>query len=629
MKNKWYTYGLLIIMVGGLVTLAILQYNWLGSISKAEKNRLEEGLKASSENFIADFTDVFATLDKFFSIQFINAEKDFLSQTIQNYLKWQNNVSYNEVLSEVIVVDFQANGEKIFQKLNPKNGVFEKFNPDSILLSKVRGSKNKFGTPHLSIYLGEETFLKIPVQKLSEIDINQFDLAQNLFNNFNEVQTYILLRLDNSVITSKLIPEYAAKYFGGSFQDQYQLTILNTDAEPNVYFNSTDGDVPSTPDINLQIELIEPLNMFLVDGINSNNNMFASQSVDSIIMNGTIPVTTTSITMLKGFNSLNSDMILEDVKQDVKKVKEIDVDSLNTITGSSLLNMFSTSRSGWEFWVSHKEGSLSKFVQKTRNKNLAISFGILSILGLSCIIIFIFSNRSKKLADQQMMFVAGVSHELRTPLAVIRSAAENLSEGVIQNEERKKEYAKLMLKEGRRLSDMVDQIMEFSGIQSGKRIYNFSDFNIEDFITKVMDEFTPILEEQAFVIEYVNLAKSVTINGDREALFLALSNLIQNAIKFSKDQNKVIVRVDEITFKSNKALRIQVQDFGVGVPADEKEHIFKPFYRASQSVQNQIKGNGIGLNLVQKVMLAHKGSVKLKSVENEGSTFSLIIPEKQ
>lgn len=173
---------------------------------------------------------------------------------------------------------------------------------------------------------------------------------------------------------------------------------------------------------------------------------------------------------------------------------------------------------------------------------------------------------------------------------------------------------------------MVDQIMEFSGIQTGKRIYTFSSIDIEQLMTEVKEELRPIFEEHNLKLEYSNISKLISINADHDALYLAITNLLQNAIKFSNGSDNVILRIDEVTYKSGLALRIQVQDFGVGIPTDEQDQVFKPFYRARRSVDNQVKGNGIGLSLVQKVAKAHEGSVELKSIEGEGSTFTLLIP---
>ena len=122
------------------------------------------------------------------------------------------------------------------------------------------------------------------------------------------------------------------------------------------------------------------------------------------------------------------------------------------------------------------------------------------------------------------------------------------------------------------------------------------------------------------------MAKLNVIRADENALVVAISNLIQNALKFVGNSQKIILRVDETSFKSGLALRIQVQDYGVGIPKEEQKDVFKSFYRTERSVKNQIKGNGIGLSLVERIATAHHGAVTLKSEEGNGSTFSILIP---
>lgn len=319
---------------------------------------------------------------------------------------------------------------------------------------------------------------------------------------------------------------------------------------------------------------------------------------------------------------LNSNIDVDATTQ----LQSLNVESSTHDTSITTAFVGNLSPSAWQLWLSFKAGSLDEFVSKTRNRNLTISFGILLVLGISGCMILIFAQRSRELAEQQMLFVAGVSHELRTPITVIRSAAENLSEGVVQNEDRKKEYANLMLAESKRLSEMVDQIMEFSGIQSGKRIYSITDVAIDPLMQDVLREMESMAEQKNIEIQYSNISKLPTFRADRDAIFLALTNLIRNAIKFSDAGSRVIFRVDEVTYKSELGLRMQIKDEGIGISEEEQKKIFQPFYRAEHVVSEQIKGNGIGLSLVERVAKAHNGTITVKSSPGVGSTFTLIIP---
>jgi signal transduction histidine kinase len=309
------------------------------------------------------------------------------------------------------------------------------------------------------------------------------------------------------------------------------------------------------------------------------------------------------------------------------RFRSVTKDSVFTVKRDTTINTsfeadFTTA--GWQFWLSFKEGSLDSFVNKTKNRNLVISFGILLILGFCVGMIVLFSKRSQDLAEQQMLFVAGVSHELRTPITVIRSAAENLNEGFVQDEKKRKQYTDLMLNEGRRLSEMVDQIMEFSGIQAGKRIYSFAQVEIEGLMNEILNEYKPVLESEGIQLEYSFTASTSIIYADRDAIYLSISNLLSNAIKFSGNSKKIRLAVAETT--NQDFITFVVKDNGIGIPLEEQKKVFKPFFRGKKPVDDQVKGNGIGLSLVKKVADAHKGEIRLKSKEGEGSIFILILP---
>src|SRR5204862_2060548 len=140
----------------------------------------------------------------------------------------------------------------------------------------------------------------------------------------------------------------------------------------------------------------------------------------------------------------------------------------------------------WIVRARHREGSLDSIVARSRRRNLAISLGVLGLLGASFLLIIASAQRQQRLARQQMEFVAAVSHELRTPLAVIRSAGENLADGVVADSAQMKRYGALVETEGRRLTAMVDRIMEFAGITSGASAAVHVDVDLSSVIYDAM-----------------------------------------------------------------------------------------------------------------------------------------------
>lgn len=630
MQNRWFTYSFLVVIVGALVTLAVLQYSWLGSVSDAERQRLNEGIEASTENFISDFNEAFSEVFGAFRLQVTNSENSDQELEIgflENAAKWFATERQASIVDKVYLIKDRVEGTTIYQA-DPETMLVTKVVADSVLqiwLDDQSQANSKANSMQLSNFpdLGTPSFLKIPVQVLDFVTLNRNEGAENLEVRLSvdQLDDYVLIRLNDVAIKEQLIPEIASRYLGDSYQDQYQLAIVNEDDNQH-YFS--EGGEQETPEFSKNLERLNFSSLMLLDAESESREMEGDSLVFSFFSSHSERI----ITRERSSNrSVSGEGERSEVDIDFTNNSSLaDIDSAIRDTSITTAFVGNLSKSGWKLWLSFKAGSLDEFVSKTRNRNLTISFGILLLLGISGVMIIIFAQRSRELAEQQMLFVAGVSHELRTPITVIRSAAENLSEGVIQNEERKMEYAQLMLSESKRLSEMVDQIMEFSGIQSGKKIYNFTDVAIDALMQQVLEELTPIAHQKNIEIQFSNISKVPVVHADKDALFLAITNLLRNAIKFSEQGKKVIFRVDETSFKSGLGLRIQVQDFGIGIPEDEQKKIFQPFYRADYAVSQQIKGNGIGLSLVERVAKEHEGDITVQSTLGKGSTFTLIMP---
>ncbi len=635
MQKKWTIYSFLGIMMVALVTLAVLQYHWLGSVSDAEKKRLQENLDASTENFVSDLNRDLSSLNQAFKIQISNNNEVQIEGLLEkSYLNWLSNTEYPQLIDSLFFV----------QDVYGNDPVVNLFATDPVRLTTIekpkhlaqwidkQNSTKKHASSSIDLLrspdFGEPTLIAVPVQLLDLITIENENSGKNMqvSLNIDQGDDVVLLQLDDNVIKNQIIPEIAKTYFSDSYKDQYNLSIVKEEADEDkmesIYFTTSEDDVIPNPDFKKKLRNFDFTSVFVIQSENNISDMNPLFKNLEAFPGKLQSIKIENESSAKGFamSSESSQMRFRSATKDsVFTVKK------DTTINTSFSADFTTA--GWQFWLSFKEGSLDSFVNKAKNRNLIISFGILLILGFCVGMIVLFSKRSQDLAEKQMLFVAGVSHELRTPLTVIRSAAENLNEGVVQTEERKKEYVRLMLKEGRRLSDMVDQIMEFSGIQSGKKIYQFSDFEIKDFIEEVNSECRTLLEEQGMTLEYSIHASTGSIFADRDALFLAVGNLIQNAIKFSNGSKLISLKVDDVEFRSKNAIRFQIIDHGIGIPEEEQKQIFEPFFRGKKSVEDQVKGNGIGLSLVQKVAKAHHGDIQLKSKQDHGSIFSLIIPQ--
>jgi signal transduction histidine kinase len=268
--------------------------------------------------------------------------------------------------------------------------------------------------------------------------------------------------------------------------------------------------------------------------------------------------------------------------------------------------------------VRHREGPIDAVVARAQARNLAVGFSILGLLGASGVLLLVLDQRSRRLAEQQLAFVASVSHELRTPVTVIATSAANLADGVVRDPEQVKRYGSLIQKEARRLGEMVSQVLEFAVPPEAERL---------------PVDLEAVVQDAAQAVETERLAAGIGLRldvdkaaaaalGDAAALRRALLNLLTNAIKYGRPGTDVVVSVA----REGGELLLCVADRGIGVPESERERIFEPFYRGREAVAAQIRGNGLGLSLVRRIAAAHGGRVNVEGVHGEGSRFTLRLP---
>jgi signal transduction histidine kinase len=225
-----------------------------------------------------------------------------------------------------------------------------------------------------------------------------------------------------------------------------------------------------------------------------------------------------------------------------------------------------------------------------------------------------------------MEFIAGVSHELRTPVAVIRSAAENLSHGIVDGGDRVKRYGQLVETEAKRLGEMVERVLQYAGIESGLGSNLRAPLAPADIIDDAIDASAPLIDPERVTIERGIASNLPPVLGDATALRSAVQNLIANAVKYGGSDGWIGITAERIGAPRGAEVRITVRDHGAGIPAAELPHIFEPFYRGGDAVARQVHGNGLGLSLVRRIVTAHGGRVAVTSRMGVGSTFTITLP---
>jgi len=280
----------------------------------------------------------------------------------------------------------------------------------------------------------------------------------------------------------------------------------------------------------------------------------------------------------------------------------------------------------WQLVVQHSAGSLEVAMAQFRRRDLAISFGLLAVLSGSAILLFSAMRRAERLARLQMEFVAGVSHELCTPLAVINSAAENLADGVVDDPRQISDYGEMIRDQGHRLERLVDEVLLFAAGRFGRMGYELRPVEVGSIIARSIDLSESLLRETGFSVEKEISADLPLVLADPAAVSKCIENLISNAMKYAGPNKWIGIRARTAPNGRQPEVQISVQDKGIGIPSSDLSHIFEPFYRVQAVRDGQIRGMGLGLYLVKKMMEAMDGRVTVASEFGKGAYFTLHFP---
>jgi signal transduction histidine kinase len=230
--------------------------------------------------------------------------------------------------------------------------------------------------------------------------------------------------------------------------------------------------------------------------------------------------------------------------------------------------------------------------------------------------------RQIELVNAKSSFVSNVTHELKTPIAVIKLAVETIELGRYRGEAERDKYLRTITREGDRLAQLVDNILDFSRLEAGQRLLHRSPLDMRDVVNGAMDSFKLRLEDAGFHYEVLLPDQLPQVLGDSRALQHCLLNLLDNAVKYSRERKELKVAVAS----QNGQVSLSVSDRGIGIPAEERERIFEKFARVETGLVHDVKGAGLGLSLVDMLVRAHHGRVEVDSTPGEGSTFTILLP---
>jgi signal transduction histidine kinase len=255
------------------------------------------------------------------------------------------------------------------------------------------------------------------------------------------------------------------------------------------------------------------------------------------------------------------------------------------------------------------------------NLGLSVMLGVVLVGGT----VFTLRTASRELRLSQLKsdFISNVSHELRTPLASIQAFGELLRRGRVADAEKAAQYGGFIETESRRLGQLINNVLDFSRLESGGHAYLFERSDLASLVEAELATFAVRAREAGFVVSYQNRASdAIVVDADRQALGQAVGNLLDNAVKYSGSSRELRVWLE----RDRDRARIGIKDFGVGIAADEQEKIFERFHRITDGLVHDVQGTGLGLSIVQQIVAAHRGEVTVSSAPGMGSTFIVSLP---
>jgi len=233
-----------------------------------------------------------------------------------------------------------------------------------------------------------------------------------------------------------------------------------------------------------------------------------------------------------------------------------------------------------------------------------------------------YTVRQLELAQMKAGFVSNVTHELKTPIALIRLAVETLELKRVRSPEEAEKFLHMIGRETIRLSHLVDNILDFARLEAGQRVFRMEPVPVAQIVEEALETFRPRLEHLGFTLEEQIPEGLPRVNVDGTAITHCVLNLLDNAVKYSKERKLIRVAAGA----NGDDVWISVTDQGIGIAPADRERVFEKFVRLETGLIHDVKGSGLGLSLVAQILAAHGGRVEVESEPGRGSTFTLHLP---
>jgi signal transduction histidine kinase len=278
--------------------------------------------------------------------------------------------------------------------------------------------------------------------------------------------------------------------------------------------------------------------------------------------------------------------------------------------------------SNWKAEVSLKNTNIDELARNSFLHSAGATVLVLVFLLCGIALTLRATDREARLAQAKSNFVSNVSHELKTPLSLLTLFSEILELGRVSSEEKKTEYYRIIRHESLRLNKMIDNVLDFAKIEAGRKTYNFAHSDMAVVIENVLSSYQYQIVNSGFDVQTNIQASLPPVSIDRDAMAQAISNLVDNAIKYSGEVRQLSIK----TQTRGSDLSIEIADQGIGIPRAEQAKVFEKFYRVGNGLVHDVKGSGLGLSLVKHIIEVHHGTISVESDVGKGSRFTILLP---
>jgi signal transduction histidine kinase len=548
------------VLVVLLPALAVLQYRWVGQVSDAERTRMQRNVRVAAAQFREAFDQEMGRALSSLRVDATTVREDAWYRYADRYVNWSESADHPGVVANVYLVEAQEGALRL-RRWNPASHTFDPIGWPGTLGAWRARFEQAWSSYEPGQPPGRVSFPEDETLLLAPV-VNAVPRIPPRPQD-TSVFGFTVIELDLGYIREQFLPALVERHFAEDDGDRYHVVIARRANPRDVLYRSD----PSVEITAAGADEIAPLYGFL-------------------------------------------------------RGRGRDRDDVRVGRGAAF--PFDRNLGRWTLLVQHERGSLDAAVAAVRRRNLAISFGILALLAGSIVLLAGSSRRAERLAQQQIEFVAGVSHELRTPVTVIRSAAENLAQGVVESPDHVRRYGETIGAEARRLGETVERVLLYAGIDSGRALRSRVALAPAALVDAAIDAAQSGSEP-------MNIQRTIPTDippviGDEAALRSALQNLIVNAMKYGGADGWIGVRVSAGAHGRDREVHISVEDHGRGIPGEELPHIFEPFYRGREAVARQIHGSGLGLALVRQIVAAHGGRISVTTRAGGGSAFTIVLP---